>query len=114
MELSKIDVEADSLPANLSETLPLLRGLCAKSLEIKTKLTTTLSKPSFHDIIPSSMSGKGNCKITKEYLAESIISLINMVDAVAPIVNTVQNHQFCTLALHRVLVRKTLNLSTHT
>ena len=88
MELSKIDVEADSLPANLSETLPLLRGLCAKSLEIKTKLTTTLSKPSFHDIIPSSMSGKGNCKITKEYLAESIISLINMVDAVAPIVNT--------------------------
>ena len=83
-----VNVVADTYPADISQTLPMLRILCSKSLEIKTKLTSTLSKTSFDDITPAHMSGKGNCKITKQFLAESVISLIKQVDSVEPLINS--------------------------
>ena len=83
-----INVVADTPPADTSQILPMLRRLCSKSLEIKTKLTSALSKTSFDDITPAQMSGKGNCKITKEFLAESVISLIKQVDSVEPVINS--------------------------
>ncbi len=75
-------------PADISEAVIMLRGLCAKSLEIKTQLTSSLSKSSFYDITTAQLSGRGNCKVTKEFLAESIISLITLVDKVEPIIST--------------------------
>lgn len=89
MDVSEIiSVTSDSHPVDISQTLPLLRSLCRNSLEIKTKLTSTLSKTSIDDVTTAQLSGKGNCKITKQYLADSLISLIKQVDAVDPLINS--------------------------
>ena len=34
------------------------------------------------------MSGKGNCKVTKEFLADRLLSINKMNDVVDPIINT--------------------------
>ena len=83
-----IDVVSDTPPADSSQSLSLLRALCKKSQEIKFSITSALSKTSFSDVSSTQISGKGNCKVTKEFLAENLLSLIKMVDTVDPIINS--------------------------
>ena len=83
-----VDIVGTTPAAETSQALPILQKLCSKTLEIKTKIISSLSKTSFDDVAATQMSGKGNCKITKEFLAESIISLVKLVDTVEPIINS--------------------------
>ena len=83
-----IDVVSDTPPADSTQTISLLRGLCKNSFEIKTSIKSALSKTSFNDVNSTQLSGKGNCKVTKEFLADSLLSIIKMIDAVDPIINT--------------------------
>ena len=83
-----VDIVSDDPPADLGQALPMLQEISAKSQEIKSKLMSTLSKTSFDQITIEHVSGKGNCKITKEILAGSLFSLIKLIDAVKPIIDS--------------------------
>ena len=83
-----INVTSDAAPAELGQALPMLREISAKSREIKSNLTSTLSKTSFNQITIEQVSGKGNCKITKETLAGSLFSLIKLIDAVETVIDS--------------------------
>ena len=90
MDYSKliIDVVSDTPPADSTQTNSLLRRLCKKSFEIETSITSALSKTSFKNVNSTQLSGKGNCKVTKEFLDDSIFSIHKIIDAVDPIINT--------------------------
>ena len=86
-ETSLISVTSDSPPTDPTETLSSLRILCGKSSEIKLSLTSSLGKASFSDVAAPQFCGKGNNKVTKEFLGENIITLIKLIDAVEPVIN---------------------------
>ena len=66
----------------------LLNTLCNHSNTIRNHVTLSLSKTGFEDIDPSKLSGKGSTKVTKEYLAGSLIEFIKIVDGIDSIVNS--------------------------
>ena len=90
MDYSKLIIDDVSYTpsANSTQTNSLLRRLCKKSFEIKTSIASALSETSFNDVNITQLSGKGNCKVTKEFLADSLLSIKKMNDVVDPIINT--------------------------
>ena len=88
----EIDVESTSSPAPKStiaaiqRLTSLVKRLCKKGNTIKSDICSALSKTSITDVQPKDMTGKGNIKISKDFLAENIFELLKYATALYPIV----------------------------
>ena len=88
----EIDVESTSSPAPKStiaaiqRLTSLVKRLCKKGNTIKSDICSALSKTSITDVQPKDMTGKGNIKISKDFLAENILELLKYTTALYPIV----------------------------
>ena len=92
MPAEDVDIDVESSPpidaAAIAQTFKsLLKGLCNKGKQIKTEVCSAFSKTNVGDIQAKDMCGKGNTKISKEYLADNILTLVSLVDMIDPIVN---------------------------
>ena len=83
-----IDVTTTKLQADeAANTLTtIVGGLCNKTTALKAEICSTLAKTSFTDVAVTDMHGRGNTKFSKEYLASNLITLIELIDCINPIV----------------------------
>ena len=72
-------------PAGTLTTI--LGGLCNKAKVVKSTICSALAKTSFSDVTTAQLVGKGNNKVTKEYLADNLITIVKLIECIAPIVN---------------------------
>ena len=88
----EIDVESTSSSAPKStiaaiqRLTSLVKRLCKKGKTIKSDICSALSKTIITDVQPKDMTGKGNIKISKDFLAENILGLLKYTTALYPIV----------------------------
>ena len=88
-----IDVESTtgsaprSTVAAVQHLTSLVKELCNKGNTIKSDICSALSKTSLKDVQPKEMTGKGNIKISKDFLAENILALLKYTTALNPIVH---------------------------
>ena len=88
-----IDVESTtssapkSTVAAVQHLTSLVKELCNKGNTIKSDICSALSKTSLKDVQPKDMTGKGNMKISKDFLAENILALLKYTTALNPIVH---------------------------
>ena len=90
---SSPDIDVESNPrltdavASAQKLKTLLVGLCSTGKHIGTVLCSALSKTAVSDIQAKEMCGKGNTKVSKELLAENVLTLVRQIDLIDPIVN---------------------------
>ena len=65
----------------------ILSTFCSVSLKIRTNISSALGKTSFSEVESSQMIGKGSTKVSKEYLADSVINLTRIAESLDPIIN---------------------------
>ena len=88
-----IDVESTtgsaprSTVAAVQHLTSLVKELCNKSNTIKSDICSALSKTSLKDVQLREMTGKGNIKISKDFIAENILALLKYTTALNPIVH---------------------------
>ena len=88
----EIDVESTSSStpkstiAAIQRLTSLVKRLCKKGSTIKSDICSALSKTSITDVQRKDMTGKGNIKISKDFLAENILELLKYTTALYPIV----------------------------
>ena len=89
------DVDVISLPStckSLKTFTENLKILCKTASEIQYMITSGLSKTSFEGVDASQMVGKGSQKVSKEYLADTVIKLVRLIEPINSVVNSdVQN-----------------------
>ena len=83
-----IDVTTTKLQADeAANTLnTIVGGLCNKTTALKAEICSTLAKTSFTDVAVTDMHGRGNTKFSKEYLPSNLITLMELIDCINPIV----------------------------
>ena len=82
-----IDVETSSDTVSSTKKLSnLLPYLCNESSSIKAVLCSLLSQTSLQNISANNMCGQGKNKVKKEYLANSVQSLLRITEAITPII----------------------------
>ena len=82
-----IDVETSSDTVSSTRKLSnLLADLCDESTSIKDALCSSLSQTSLQNISANNMCGQGKNKVKKEYLANSVLSLLRITEAITPII----------------------------
>ena len=59
---------------------PAFSGLYLVATTIKTDICKALSKSDFNDVVVEDMTGRGNNKISKDYIAKSVISIIKAIE----------------------------------
>ena len=90
---AEIDVESTSSSgtkstiAAVQHMTSLVKELCMKGNTIKSDICSVLSKTSLKDVQSKDMTGKGNIKIIKDFLAENILALLKYTTALNPIVH---------------------------
>ena len=83
-----LDVTNVSTPTEMSKTFhAALTDLLNRSRSIRETITLSM-KLSFNELTASDLSGKGSTKITKDFLAGSILSLVRLADIVEATPNT--------------------------
>ena len=86
-----INVTSQSITHSIDETDDSLKSIlttfCSTSLKIRNTITYGLGKTSFSEVAANQMIGKGSTKISKEYLADSVITLTRLAETLDPIVN---------------------------
>ena len=90
-EGGNIDVEGDSSTETEAEVLQQLvrlsKELCKLGNTVKSDICSAFGKTCIKNVQSKDMIGKGNNKISKEYLAESIISFANLTTELSQFVN---------------------------
>ena len=82
-----IDVESSSDTVSTTKKLSsLLSDLCNEGNSIKTVLCSLLSQTSLQNISADDICGQGKTKVKKEYLANSVLSLLRITEEMTPIV----------------------------
>ena len=82
-----IDVETSSDTVSSTKKLSnLLADLCDESSSIKAVLCFSLSQTSLQNISANNMCGQGKNKVKKEYLANSVLSLLRITEAITSII----------------------------
>ena len=64
-----------------------LQAIQDKTINIKNIITSALGVTSFSGVESDHIIGRGSTKVTKKFLADSLISLIKVVDEIEPISN---------------------------
>lgn len=86
-----INVTSRSIESHINEPDVTLKAgittFCSVSLKIRDTINSALGKTSFSEVTASQMIGKGSIKVTKEFLAESVITLTRLAESLDPIVN---------------------------
>ena len=81
------DVEYSSDTVSTTKMLSsLLSDFCNEVNSIKTVLCSSLSQTSLRNISADDMCGQGKTKVKKEYLANSVLSLLRITEEMTPIV----------------------------
>ena len=55
-----------------------IKKLCTNSIKIRDHISSVLRKPCFSEVSAIQMIGKGYVKVSKEYLAESVVTLTTL------------------------------------
>ena len=84
-----VNITSDSVVHNSDQNDSLksiLTSFCTSSLQIRTTICSGLNKTSFSEVSADQMIGKGNTKLSKEYLANCVITLARLAETLDPIV----------------------------
>ena len=92
---AEIDVESTSSSApkstiaavKVKHLTSLVKKLSIKGNTIKSDVCSALSETSLKDVQSKDMTGKGNIKISKDFLAENVLALLKYTTALNPIVH---------------------------
>ena len=106
------DCDVTTLPSPDVQLSALVKTLCDKSAKIKADICSLLSKTGFSDVSASDMSGRGNTKVTKLFLAERVISLIESIDNVNDFMSPILVCDTSTDALNNIRTNSEVKLST--
>ena len=89
-DLASVDIEyhpEGDITITMKKLSTLLKALCFKSEQVKNDICSKLSQPSFKNVASSDMCGTGNRKVPKEFLASNIITLIEIIEDISPMVS---------------------------
>ena len=92
-----INVSSNSPSAESISALKVgISKICEESVKIRNRMTSALGKTSFDEVITSQLIGKGSTKISKEFLADSVITLNRLIESITPVANDSPNITFST------------------
>ena len=86
-----IEFSADIVAAGC-QLKTLFTALCNKSNEVKGTMCSLLSKSDIADVTSGDMCGSGKTKVSKKFLADSVLAFINLVGSIDPVINEIPAH----------------------
>ena len=78
-------------PTSQTSLSTLMKSLCEDSTTTRSHLCSVLSKSKFENIVVTDISGSGNTKVRKDYLAKKLIELLTNIEEINKSLNPVFN-----------------------